>query len=283
VLEPRNPATRRALAALLGLEARAVAEPEPEAGETGVGGPAATADERTLEAEETLESDEDALPRLTPAATESAPLQREWAATEPLEPFSEGRHTDAVLRYEPLFDPRWTAALLASAVSGVKRDGLVDEHRIVGEISHGRPVTSIPRLPRATISGGVRLLIDRGEGMEPFRRDGRALAAQLRRIVGRTGVKVQRFQGAPCAAFVEPGVPALILSDLGCSGVRSPPLEAWRRFARALEAQSSPLVVFVPFAPERWPPGLSRRMTVVEWDRRSTAASVHTARANRRA
>jgi hypothetical protein len=282
-LKPRDEPTRRALAALLGLESRDAAEREPEPEAAAAEVPDAIEGEPELEDHAGEESDEDALPRLTPSATEAPPIQRAWAEAEPLEPFSEERHTAAALRYEPLFDPRWTASLLASAAAGVKLDGAIDEHRIVAWISHGRPVTSVPRLPRATTSTGVRLLIDMGEGMEPFRRDVRALAARLRRIAGRTAVKVARFQGAPSAAFVEPGVPALVLSDLGCSGMRSPPLDSWRGFARALAAQGSPAFVFVPFPRERWPRGLGRHLTVVEWDRRSTAASVYAARAGRRA
>jgi len=35
-----------------------------------------------------------------------------------------------------------------------------------------------------------------------------------------------------------------------------------------------PLVAFVPYAPRRWPRALRRAMTIVQWDRRTSAVTI---------
>jgi hypothetical protein len=70
----------------------------------------------------------------------------------------------------------------------------------------------------------------------------------------------------------------LALTDLG---IARPMFDAdwtdpedWLELDRVLVRAGSPLIAFVPYPPSRWPPVLAAALTIVQWDRVTSAATV---------
>ena len=228
---------------------------------------------------------------LEPIGTVPGGLSRPWELAGDLEAVSE-RHLWGVRSYEPLFVRTWTRELLASTLALQVPSGRVDERELVGLVTRGRPVTEIPRRPRRSLSLGVQLLVDIGEGMEPFARDQSELIGEIRHVVGSSRVAVLRFRDCPTRGAgdgpawtwkrylpPEPGCPVLVLTDLGIGGPsvhseRSRPNE-WVALVSRLQRRTSPLIAFVPYGRDRWPDQLRDVLTIVQWDRSTTVAKVH--------
>jgi hypothetical protein len=76
----------------------------------------------------------------------------------------------------------------------------------------------------------------------------------------------------------EPGVPVILLTDLGCAG----PIgntdwvgpEAWRIFADRARSAGTALVALVPYPEHRVAAVLARRIAVVPWSEQLDAARV---------
>ena len=239
---------------------------------------------------------ESSLPLLSATGTDDRPLAAPWRAVSTLEPFDATRHLDVLPRRIPLFDARWVRTLLAALLHTPRYDGPLDESAAVSALAQGRALDPIPRLPRRTLSGGVQVLVDLGEGMQPFWHDSWDVARRMERLMGESTVQTMTFWDAPLrgigpsgATYPLPdiGAPVLAISDLGIGG---PSLRAdraradeWLRFAQRLRVRRSEVVVLVPYSRDRWPDGLTREITLVEWDRSTTAASVHAMRPPRSA
>jgi hypothetical protein len=139
--------------------------------------------------------------------------------------------------------------------------------------------------------------VDLSESMLPFRADLVALVARVRRVLGDDGLSVLRFAESPMArAGAGPGRrptwkryeppptprPVLVASDLGLTREPDSDLDLdvvdaradWLEFAQLVRRAGCPLVVLVPYPRSRVPRELRRAMTVVEWDRTTTAAGV---------
>ena len=113
------------------------------------------------------------------------------------------RHLAAPARRAPLFDPRWTRELLASLLATEVADGRLDEAAAIALIAAGRPLDPFPQLTRRSLRRGAQVLVDVGEGMEPFvddawdlverdRADRRRGQRQYARVLGRATAR-------PCA------------------------------------------------------------------------------------
>lgn len=114
-----------------------------------------------------------------------------------------------------------------------------------------------------------QLLLDRGEGMRPYRRDMQGFHRRLLEVAGDDRVELLHFQGCPLRGVETPdelepmdyrppaATPVIVLTDLGIA--RPPPgaeradAADWLAFAAALDATDCPLLLWVPYAPERWP------------------------------
>lgn len=212
---------------------------------------------------------------------EVAPLQQATAsAGVPPEP-----------AVEPLFRPNWTRAILSSALSTNGDDGPLDFDRIVEALGRAEIPARLPRLPRPTTRRGVQLLVDKAEAMTLFAGDQALLQQAARNAIGSDNVKVLRFAGCPSRGVRAnagedwrpyapplPGTPVLLLTDLGIgrpmfADERADARE-WLSFAAQVGRAGCPLVAFVPYAPRRWPRALRRAMTIVEWDRRTSAVTI---------
>lgn len=196
------------------------------------------------------------------------------------------------LPHEPLTAPGKSRELISASVMVRERVGALDIARLVDVISQGRAVTRLFRQPRWTLRRGAQVLLDLGEGTEPFRDDQFWLVEQLARFVGREQLEVLRFYGSPSRRVQPTGTPrsvpyrpppertpVLVLSDLGIAGRYGVcPLEhAWREWSEGLRRRGSPVLVLLPYPPSRWPQ-VPRAMKLAAWNRGLNLGALRRAR-----
>lgn len=193
--------------------------------------------------------------------------------------------------HEPLFLPRWTRGILNAALATDSEIGDVDIDRAVRTLAKGHALVDLPLMSTPTLARGVQLLIDRSEAMVPFIRDQMILHEQITATVGRDRVTTLRFVGCPTrgagtgpeatwSTYDAPlnGGPVLLLTDLGIgrpalSDERAGAME-WFNFAQIVRKAKCPLIAFVPYGESRWPQKLRGHMSIIQWDRNTTANSV---------
>ena len=193
---------------------------------------------------------------------------------------------------EPLFFPRWTRGILSAALATNSQIGDVDVDRVVQILAAGKSVEKFPLLSMPTLNRGVQLLIDRSQAMEPFIKDQARLHREILDVVGADHVTTLRFVGCPGrAAGTGPpeewpqygpplnGGPVLLLTDLGIgrprlSDERSGVAE-WLKFAERVKKAKCPLIAFVPYGESRWPLALRSHMSIIQWDRNTTAITIN--------
>jgi len=191
----------------------------------------------------------------------------------------------------PLFEPRWTRAILSTALAGKGATGSLNLPEIVSAVAKRRPLRSLPRLPGGIIAPRVDLLLDVGESMMPFAGDQTALVAAVRTVVGADSVRHLKFVGSPLRgagtdddevwpdyAFPATGTHVLLLTDFGIgrppAGFTPAGNDEWRRFALALRKRQVGCTAFVPYPAARWPLEARRHFKIVQWDRATTAGNV---------
>lgn len=195
------------------------------------------------------------------------------------------------LPLEPLFFPRWMRGILSAGLATNSEIGEVDVNRVVKILASGKSVEELPLLSSPTLTRGVQLLIDRSHGMMPFIRDQIRLHEEILDVVGSDRVKTLRFVGCPTrgagdgpkdkwSTYSPPltGAPVLLLTDLG---IGKPSLSderagvnEWLEFAHLVRKAKCPLIAFVPYDESRWPPALKNHMSIIQWDRNTTAITV---------
>ncbi len=217
---------------------------------------------------------------------ESAPA----ISVAPLE--ASGSESDPqTLLLEPLFFPRWTRAILSAGLATNSDVGPVDVDRIVEILARGESLKTLPLISTPTLTRGVQLLIDRSEAMTPFIRDQVRLHKEIVATVGGDRVTTLRFVGCPirgAGSGVEPSwsayepplskAPVLLLTDLGIGTPRlnedRAGIDEWLLFIERVKKAKCPLLAFVPYAQSRWPPELASRMSIIQWDRKTSAITV---------
>jgi hypothetical protein len=289
-LKPGDGRALELVIGMLGLELpvapapQSLDRPRPDAGRTRLRAEARLS--RDAEPPTPSGSVEPELPRLEPVGRDERRLATPWRAATPLEPFDPARHLAAPARRAPLFDPRWTRELLASLLATEVADGRLDEAAAIALIAAGRPLDPLPQLTRRSLRRGAQVLVDVGEGMEPFVDDAWDLVERIERIAGESNVYTYAFWDAPSRGLAPdldayapppPLTPVLALTDAGIGGP-SPRIERgraaeWLALAERLAERGSPLILIVPYRRDRWPDAL-RRLTLVEWDRRTAAKPV---------
>jgi hypothetical protein len=187
---------------------------------------------------------------------------------------------------EPLLPPRSARNILSALMAVEVEEGPIDTLRLADELAACRPVERLPRARAATLRLGAVVLVDRGDGMEPFRRDVEPLIASIEHVLGLSRVtllsfdgdpaKVSRWNdGAPCPLAPPAGTKLLLVSDLG---LRRPSEEAtWLAFVRRVGRADCSLVALSPYPAARWPKRLRRRVQGVSWDRATTVAAARRA------
>jgi hypothetical protein len=229
---------------------------------------------------------------LTPGNTSRNPAPQWLAAARYLET-TEPAHIRPVMPLEPLFPSRTSRAILSGALATPSANGPLNLATVIEMLCRAEVIEELPRLSIPTLVRGVQLLIDRGESMQPFAADQAVLRAALARVVGRDRTEVLYFEGSPLWGAgtgpkdewpeyqsPAPGTPVVVLTDLG---IAQPPgiaglagASEWRTFGDTLARAGCPLLALVPYPQRRWP-ALSRSMTIVQWDRTTTAAVVRRA------
>lgn len=217
-------------------------------------------------------------PRLTPAepATTGPPRPLRGQVADLLPP-PDSRPEQP----EPLFQPAHQRTVLSTLASVARPGRDIDIAALVELAARREPIGRVPRKLEPTTRLGVQLLVDHGPSMGPFRPDLRLLADALRRVAGQHAVSVHAFRGSLASYEPAPGRPILVATDLGIAptGVAVRPTE-WLALASRAKEVGSALIVLVPYPPSRWPTW-ARHLTVVHWDRPTTAR--HAQQAARRA
>ncbi|HYI10730.1 MAG TPA: hypothetical protein VEK57_16840 [Thermoanaerobaculia bacterium] len=193
----------------------------------------------------------------------------------------------------PLLAPRWSRAILSTAMSRETATNTIDIDAIVRDLARGLPLRAVPRRVMPALSHGVQLLVDRGPGAAPFLADQELLIRQIRAVAGRDRVQLLRFD--PSRGFIAgtgprtrwrdyfslpappPAMTVVLVSDAGTAAVpfESNALPAdWRDFVVRLRARGNRVIAFVPYAPSRWPPMLRGILGMLPWDRRTSVQSV---------
>lgn len=292
-LEPQSEEWLQSISTLLGLRSKATQKmPSPERTQR-------SAPEREPRPESTSSHLEQPAPSakprrrmasvLTPGNSSRNPAP-EWLATAHSLETPGAATIRPPLPLEPLFPAHTSRAILSGALATPSDNGPVDLVRIVELFSRAEALHEIPRVSIPTLVRGVQLLVDMGESMQPFGGDQAVLRAALSQVVGRDRTQVLYFEGSPMwgagtgsredwPEYQPPasGTPVVALTDLGIAqpqGVAGlAGVADWRAFAEAVARAGCPLLALVPYPQRRWPP-LSKSMTVVQWDRATTAAVV---------
>ncbi|MBV9958447.1 MAG: hypothetical protein JO360_08500 [Acidobacteria bacterium] len=222
------------------------------------------------------------------AAKKTAPpAAPSWPAWE--------RAAPAGPRHLPLFLPQWTRGVLSEVAATWRAAGAVDVPHALEVLARGTTPAELPRIYTPTLARGCRVLVDVGEGMAPFARDCWQLIAALRSVVGHELVEVFYFKDCPVfgvetevdtrlVPFRSPprATPVLLLSDLGIAtpsfSLRRAAARDWLQLAQELYLAACPLLALVPYPRYRWPRGLVKALTVIQWDRCTTASSVRRAK-----
>lgn len=234
------------------------------------------------------------LPQLTSSFALSGPVDdlgmtAAWLGAT--DTFAPEEPDDTFINPATLFEPKWTRAILSTALGIQAPVGRIDLAAIMEEIARARPLRRLPRLPGNKIAPCVQVLRDVGDSMIPFAEDAQLLIPEIERVVGPENVWTLKFRGCPLRgagtdeddtwpaySFPASGSHVLLLTDFGIgrpplTGVRSS-LDEWHAFADGLHLRNVACTAFVPYPAERWPPRLSRLLRLVEWDRKTTAGSV---------
>ncbi|MFJ4518968.1 hypothetical protein [Streptomyces sp. NPDC088816] len=194
------------------------------------------------------------------------------------------------LPYQSLLPPSSEAATLHVLLSRTVPEGPVDLERLVEQLAGNVTVEALPRLPVRTLRFGVQVLVDLGEGMEPFLRDEMELVDRVTAIAGQHGCQVRYFSGCPLHRSGEgagwtwkpyrppaEGAKVLVLSDFGCNGGSGRSAaerlrKDWQETAKIMRRSGCPAVALSPVPQTRIPSWMSTLMPVLSWDRTTTTA-----------
>lgn len=201
--------------------------------------------------------------------------------------------TPVNIKYEPPFEPlfaRHLRAILATALAVRRPDGPIDLHEVIDRRTCRRPPEPLPRLPQPSLRNGAQVLLDRRAAMMPFFKDQNRLVDTLRAVVGREACRIVQFFRTPhrIAPLGEmetddyklppAGTPVLLVTDLGIGGARLQEIavttDEWIAFTERVRRASCPVIAFVPYRRSRWPQDLQRLITIIPWDRATTAGMV---------
>ena len=297
-LAPEDEHTRTVIATLLGFDRRPLKRKKAsgdKAGKRHLDGNYRAAKERadrpsTQNRENSQASHEGR--RLKPIAKETSTLRlTNWKRSPSLEPFDDSRHGSALLFHYSLFRREWTRAIVSEMLATACPCGDVDVSALVEQLARGKAVARAPRAMRPTLSRGVQLLIDIGEGMQPFERDCRQIRHDVATVTGKSKIRIWQYRDSPLSGIVPGsawewgsyktppmGTPVLVISDCGIGsstiGTTESGVDDWMIFLEYVRRQQCPLIALVPYPRSRWPEALRLRMRVVQWDRRTTAGSV---------
>jgi hypothetical protein len=219
------------------------------------------------------------VPYLTPLET-AVPVRPNWL--DGIQPLAqEKRGADSTVRHLPLFHANLARSVLLDTVRTVIDGNELDIEHVIQTLARAGGVSRLPRIMQRSLVRGVQLLVDYGEGMDPFARDADDLALRIELLFGDERVQRLAFQGSPALGvgtgpvwtwgpYVPPsrGVPVVGLTDLGIGGrLATPHIDFWSDLAGLLARRGSQVVLFVPYLRSRWPKGIPASVRMIVWDR----------------
>jgi len=297
-LNVRDPATVKLVAGMLGfeigtgpVEERASAPRPSEDVQDDAGGARESWADDEEEAEEERADEPQPERRAVPIEVNfSAGGKQKWIPeVEPFPPQPEDVNL-ALPPLDPLFTPQLTRGIISASLATPAEDGPLDVERVAEMLANREVVRRLPTIPSKTMRRGAHLLLDKSQAMMPYVRDQGWLTREIRRVVGESHVEVFRFAGSPLRGAgvgarpwplyspPQPRTPVVLLTDLGIcrpAGRGDWAVEGeWAEFGETVRHAGCPLIAFVPYGPARWPRALARRMTIVQWDSNTTAASI---------
>jgi hypothetical protein len=196
-----------------------------------------------------------------------------------------------------LFSPDRQRALLSGLLARRSRTGPVDIEAVVARVARGEAIVDVPRRLHWSIRRSIDVLVDMGEGMQPFRRDQFQLIGALRRILGAHRLRVGTYRDFPQSGvrlagrqhrdyLPIPGGSIVLLAAPGEDLSLDPrsSIALWQSFLEQIKAAGGEATVLSPLASATQEPGLARVAAIVPWDRRTgmtTVRDVRRARARR--
>lgn len=184
---------------------------------------------------------------------------------------------------QPLLPPVQARSSMAAVAATWHRGRRLDLDALVRRSARLQPMTGC-FLAELRTAASIQLLVDQGEGMQPYADDLDFLARQLLDVAGRDRVEQRTFVGTPRRGL-DPDVftgdtarwklPAprslvLIVTDLGTGGPAGSrdraPAREWQAVAAAVASAQADLRVLTPFPPGRLPAGLAATLPVTDWD-----------------
>jgi len=211
------------------------------------------------------------------------------ALPTPLPDFS--RPDVLVLEPAPLFVPRWTRAILSTALSSFTDAGGIDIVETVRLVAAGHALRRLPRRRVARMAPAAHVLVDAGGSMIPFLADQVRLTAELAQVVGGSAIEVLKFIGTPLRkagrgprGSWQPYAPPpastaiVLISDLGLADTglleaSASPAE-WSRFLEWMQVRGCRVIALVPYGSRRWPLEIARLARLITWDRSTTVRQV---------
>jgi hypothetical protein len=181
-------------------------------------------------------------------------------------------------------------AILAALCRSPAATGDIDIDTLVERIARREPVRTLPPAVAPTTRRGVQVLVDFGDGMQPFIGDQEEVVEELERIAGQDGFEILRFA---CTPLDEPGAgpgpvwtwrtyraplagqPVVVLSDLGAGAeplLRRDVQRRWSVFAARLHTAGNQVVALAPVPIDRLPRDLRAALPVLTWDRTARVA-----------
>jgi len=290
-LDPADDQTLEAIAGLLGLEraAKPTSSPPPDPSRPpptpppdevdGGSGPSTAASGRspfTVAELPALVSRE--APQPVQASAEPLKLQAPITSTQP--------------KPIPLLSPLAARFIVQELVASSRFGPDPDLERLVDDLARCEIPQPVPLQEHRTLAVGVQVLVDEGEGMEPFADDQEGMVDLVRRLAGEAIVDVRQFHEVPDPADPiypweppPPGVPVLALTDLGLAGRverGAAGLDAaWQVVAAELAARGSSLIVLLPYPAASWSPSARACIDLVPWDRSTTTVQARRARSRK--
>jgi hypothetical protein len=184
---------------------------------------------------------------------------------------------------EPLLASRHARAVFATLSRTRGRGSRVDLEALVRRAARLAPLTPLPLLPELATAPEIVLLLDVGDGMEPYA-DDIAFMADWLAAIGGDRVTTRSFAGTPLLGLdpdpfshrIEPWRPpgagglAIAVTDLGVGapGVsrdRGSGAE-WRAFAAACRANDVQLRLLTVFSADQGPAGVDALARLIAWD-----------------
>jgi hypothetical protein len=202
-----------------------------------------------------------------------------------------------------LLPPGQYRGILSTLLSTTGDQGPINLEQVVRAITRGQAIRVLPRRPTSTMARGIQLLVDGSAAMMPFTSDIARLEQDIGRLCGDAALDVVDFAQSPLLGagrrtdakwrrygedqktsassdrplLPQPGTRIVCVTDLGIGRVPAMtpvPSQGWLDFARVVRQAGCPLVFLVPYRQSRWLPALRRALSIVHWDRATTAAVV---------